>query len=839
MLPKDVQFAMVGIVFVSHSAKIAEGVRELANQVVQGKVLLATAGGIDDPDNPIGTDAMKVYEAIESVYSDDGVVVLMDLGSALLSTEMALEFLDPVMQANVFLSPAPFVEGALAAAIQASVGGTPDQVIQEAQGALAMKLEHLSDLSEASTKASIAESTLSAEGEELISLIVNNRLGLHARPAAKFVTVANKYVSEIQVTKGDKSANAKSINQVAMLTVRQGDEIQIKASGMDALEVLIELKALADDNFGDSDDDSELPLAEVSTAAPVADGILAGIAASPGIAVGPVALYLPQLPPVNEKHIDDPAAEWTRLEATVSAALAEITALQEKVKQQIGATEAAIFEAHALFLQDPALIEMVRNRVFTDLINVEAAWDQAISEMIAQYRALDNSYMQARTVDIEDAGRRVLRVLMGTKLPSLNFERPSILIAADLSPSDTARLDPAFVLGICTELGGAISHSAILSRALGIPAVVGLGGDIWALDEGHTIAIDGELGRLWMHPDEEQLSELRVLRDDWQEAQEVAKLSGLQPALTLDGRLLEVAANIGEPNDVSIALGYGADGVGLFRTEFLFMNREEMPSENEQFDAYKRAADAMGQKPLIIRTLDVGGDKPLPYIDLGDEDNPFLGWRGIRFCLEQPDLFKPQLRAVLRAGYECNVKIMFPMISSVHEIRAAKAMLTDVQIELRQKGTPFDENMGIGIMIEVPSAVATADLLAAEVDFFSIGTNDLTQYTMAADRGNSNVAELAQALQPAVLRMIKQTVDAAHDSGIWVGMCGELAGNVLAVPLLVGLGLDELSMSAPAIPGVKEAIRSMSCEEAEEIAIAALALDSATAVNAYLTSVHN
>ncbi len=394
-------------------------------------------------------------------------------------------------------------------------------------------------------------------------------------------------------------------------------------------------------------------------------------------------------------------------------------------------------------------------------------------------------------------------------------------------------------MGICTELGGATSHSAILSRALGIPAIVGLGGEIWTLEEGHTIAIDGEQGRLWTHPDEEQLSELHVLRDDWQEAQEVAKLTGMQPASTLDGRLLEVAANIGGPNDVSIALEYGADGVGLFRTEFLFMNREEMPSENEQFDAYKQAADAMGQKPLIIRTLDVGGDKPLPYIDLGDEDNPFLGWRGIRFCLDQPDLFMPQLRAVLRAGYECNVKIMFPMISSVHEIRAAKAMLADAQTELRREGTPFDENIEIGIMIEVPSAVATADLLAAEVDFFSIGTNDLTQYTMAADRGNSNVAELAQALQPAVLRMIKQTVDAAHDSGIWVGMCGELAGNILAVPVLVGLGLDELSMSAPAIPGVKEAIRSLSCEQAEVIARAALALDSATAVNAYLASVRD
>ena len=830
---------MVGIVFVSHSSKIAEGVMELAGQMVQGKVALAAAGGIDDPENPIGTDAMKVLEAINLVYSDDGVVVLMDLGSALLSAELAIEFLDPAQQKNVFLSPAPFVEGALAAAVQASVGGTHEQVLQEAQNALAMKLDQLGVVPGDFGKSTIPDPAEIDGNQEVIHLLIHNRLGLHARPAARFVSIANQYSSEIQVSKGSKSANAKSINQVALLGVRQGEEIQILAAGSDAGAALAALKALVEDNFGESDEMIARQVTVPAASIIMSTAVMGGIGASPGVAIGPAVLYRPQLPPIVAREVEDPNGEWARLERAIEAALRAIKTSQDLARKQIGADEAAIFQAHALFLNDPILIETVKNRLFSDLINAEAAWEQEILQTAAQFQALDDPYMQARAVDIKDVGDRVLRELMGVELPALEFQQPSILLAADLSPSDTARLDPAYVLGIATESGGATSHSAILARALGIPAVVGLGIDIWTINDGLIIAVDGDQGRLWAEPDEEQLEKLHNARDAWQLAQEKAKVSGLEPALTSDGRRVEVAANIGGPNDVPVALGYGADGVGLFRTEFLFMGRDQIPSEEEQFHAYRRVADAMGQRPLIIRTLDVGGDKPLPYIDLGKEDNPFLGWRGVRFCLDQPAIFKPQLRALLRAGSERNVKIMFPMISSVQEIREAKALLVTVKDELRQEGFQFDENMAIGIMIEVPSAVATANLLAREVDFFSIGTNDLTQYTMAADRGNSNVAELAQALQPAVLRMIKQTVDAGHSAGIWVGMCGELAGNVLAVPVLVGLDLDELSMSAPSIPAVKAAIRALSHPNAKKIAENALTLDSVKAVTNYLQSIQN
>ncbi len=447
--------------------------------------------------------------------------------------------------------------------------------------------------------------------------------------------------------------------------------------------------------------------------------------------------------------------------------------------------------------------------------------------------------MQARAADVEDVGRRVLQQLLGLEPPSLAFAQPSILIAADLNPSDTARLDPDRVFGICTEYGGATAHSAILARALGIPAVVGLGPDLWQITEGQLVAVDGEAGVCWPQPDSNRLADLQQKQLTWQTKRQEAKAAGQGTAVTQDGIAIEIAANVGSPNDISRALEFGAEGVGLFRTEFLFMDRDSAPSEDEQFEAYCAAAGRLDGAPLIIRTLDVGGDKPLPYLDLGDEANPFLGWRGIRFCLDRPQIFKPQLRAILRAGVTsdgrpANVKMMFPMIGTVAEVRAARRILLEVQESLRAEGVAYDEHMEVGIMIEVPSAVAVADQLAREVDFFSIGTNDLTQYVMAADRGNSKVAPLVNALQPAVLRMIKQTADAGRSAGIWTGMCGELAGNPLATPVLVGLGLSELSMSAPAIPQVKQAVRAITMSEAQRAAHEALELTTAEDVKAYL-----
>jgi phosphocarrier protein FPr len=817
---------MVSIVIVSHSQQIAAGVVELAGQMAQG-VALAAAGGMDDPEQPIGTDGMQILAAIESVYSEDGVVVLMDLGSAILSTEMALEFLPPEQQKNVFLCAAPLVEGAVAAAVQAAAGSPVAAVIQEALNALQPKQ---SQLGTDDQRSMVNAQRLMAGGEAVrIELSILNKMGLHARPAARFVSTAAQFQADITVQKGTRVANAKSMNQVATLGARQGEAVTVTAVGPDAEAAIVALQALAADNFGDKEEEA-VPAMMTVTASGNAGG-LGGIPASPGIAIGPAWHYRVALPPIPTEPAADVAAEMGRLDTAVAAALLALQESYQAARQQMGAAQADIFQAHQLMLQDPALLQDARQRIADQQLNAAAAWQQAIEQVAAAYEAIPDEVMCGRVADVRDVGQRVLRELVGAARPSLDFSAPVILLAAELTPSDTARLDPAQVLGIVTAHGGATAHSAILARGLGIPSVVGVGDGLEQLADGQVVALDGHTGQLWLEPDAATLADLQQQRDSWLQARQAARILAQKPAQTRDGRRLEIAANIGGPQETAVALQFGAEGVGLFRTEFLFMDRQSPPTEEEQTAAYVAAAEGLARRPLIIRTLDVGGDKPLPYLDLGREENPFLGWRGIRFCLEMPHIFRPQLRAILRASHGHNIKLMFPMVGTLAEVREAKRLLAEVQAELQLEGIPFAAGMEVGIMIEVPAAVAIADQLAREVDFFSIGTNDLTQYVMAADRGNARVAALANALHPAVLRLIKQTVQAGHAAGIWVGMCGELAGHALATPLLVGLGLDELSMAAPSIPAVKTAVRGITIAQAEELAGRVLEMESGTAVS--------
>jgi len=842
---------MVGIVIVSHSEKLATGLQELVQQL-SGAVppgmdadipRFAIAAGIDDSENPLGTDAMRVYQAIESVYSDDGVLVLMDLGSAVLSAEMALEFLPEAQRAKVRLCEAPLVEGAIAAVVHAAAGADIEQVITEARGALAAKAAQLFGVSSQESTANTTRDTppptplLRGEGStKEIHLTIKNQMGLHAPPAAKFVATASQFQSDISLrnlTLASESVNAKSINQVITSGVRQGHEIAIAATGTDATEALAALQELVEANFGEKSE--TFPATSRRETPPATTAQLSGIPASPGIAIGTVVMYQPTLVSVTQHQADNPQAEWQQLQTACSNARHQIQTLRQKAAIR-GEEEAAIFDAHLLYLEDPAVIDRVRQLIFDQHLNSAAAWKAAIDETVAAYQALEDSYLQARATDVFDVGQRVLQLLTGTQIAPFNIKEAGILVANDLTPSQTAQLDPSNVLGICTVKGGATSHTGILARSLGIPAVMGVGAELLHVENGTLIALDGETGQVWVKPDGAQLRELQLKRDNQLAGLQRLRAAAQQPAITSDGYPIKVMANICGVSDARIALDNSAQGVGLLRSEFLYLDRSSLPTEEEQIEVYEAIASIVSPHPLIIRALDIGGDKPLPYLKQPPEANPFLGWRGIRFLLDYPDLLKSQIRAILRTTPRYPIKVMFPMIASVREIRAAKAILATAQAELHAAGIPFDEAIEVGIMVEVPAAVAMADQLAAEVDFFSIGTNDLSQYVMASDRTNPKVATLADAFEPAVLRMIQQTVKAAHHAGIWIGVCGELASSPLATPILVGLGVDELSMNPPAIPAVKAAVGRLTMSEAEAIAHAVLKLDSAEAARDYVAA---
>jgi multiphosphoryl transfer protein len=845
---------VVGIVIVSHSRQLALGVQELAAQMVQGQVPLAVAGGVEDAENPLGTDVLQVHQAIETVYSDAGVVVLMDMGSALMSAEMALEFLSPHQRDKIFLCEAPLVEGAIAAVVSAAAGNSVEQVLAEARGALAAKALQLG-INVPIANTNNCEPLLREEPRQEhlkqytkeIYIAVSNRMGLHARPAAQFVATSSRFEAQIKVknlTKNTGYVRADSINQVAMLGVRHGHELAILATGADADAAIAALQALVENNFGEGDTPQEAQVHAtpdetfISTVAPT----LRGIPASPGVAMAPSFRYAMapivrhQLPTVQSQqyYIEDAEQEWRYLQNALRDAAVEIEVLLSQTSTQIGDAEAAIFDAHLLFLNDPIILEALQHYIHVRHINAASAWQAVVEELTTQYRTHYDSYLRSRAADVMDVGQRVLRLLLGTAAANLNLTQPSILIATDLTPSDTAQLDTSKVLGICTTAGSATSHTAIIARSLGIPAVVGVPEGILRVADGTVVALNGGTGNVWVDPTEDIITAIEAQREAWQNSERKAFRSAHKNAITTDGRRMAVYANIGGVADAQVAISMGAEGVGLLRTEFLYLDRTTPPSEEEQLRVYQGITQVLESRPLIIRTFDIGGDKPVPYLNLPSENNPFLGWRGIRFCLDRTELFKTQLRAVLRASAEGNIKIMFPMIATVGELKAAKAILVEVQNELRQREIRFNDQIKVGIMVEVPSAVAIADQLAPEVDFFSIGTNDLSQYIMACDRTNPQVASLADALHPAVLRMVQQAVKAAHKAGILVSLCGELGSDPIATPILLGLGLDDVSLNPQAIPRCKKAITQLSFIEAETIASEALKQDSAAKVRELL-----
>ena len=546
---------------------------------------------------------------------------------------------------------------------------------------------------------------------------------------------------------------------------------------------------------------------------------LTGIGASEGVAIGKVLLFTEEemiIPEVKDEN-STIEAELTKLEDGLKKSKTQLIAIREKVKEKMGEDKAAIFDGHIMLLEDEDLIMEVEDKIKGEGLPAAKALHDGINEYCEMISKLDDPYLRERAADLQDIGKRWLKNLLGIRIKDLSDLEPNtVVVTYDLTPSDTAQLDLENCVGFLTEVGGKTAHSAIMARSLELPAVVGIKGVLNEVKEGETVIMDGEEGGLFLDPSPELIAEYVAKKEKLAAEKEELKKLISEEAVTTDGRKVDIWGNIGSPNDVDAVIASGATGIGLYRTEFLFMNSDHFPTEEEQYEAYKVVVQKMQGKPVTIRTMDIGGDKELPYLDLPKEMNPFLGYRAIRISLENKDMFKTQLKAILRASHYGQIKIMYPMISSVNEIRKANEILEECKNELDEIGQLFDRNIKVGIMVETPSTAIIAYKFAKEVDFFSIGTNDLTQYFLAVDRGNEMVSALYNSFNPAVLEAIQKVIDAAHNAGISVSMCGEFAGDKKATKLLLGMGLDSFSMSASSTLQVKKIIRSSSYAEAQK-----------------------
>lgn len=566
-----------------------------------------------------------------------------------------------------------------------------------------------------------------------------------------------------------------------------------------------------------------------------------GTGASPGIALGKALVIEHSELVIEKKTIENIDEEIQKLESAVKVSKEELTKVKEKALAELGEHEAEIFEAHLLVLEDPELIGSAISKIRDEKVNADYALNEIKEMFVAMFESMDNEYMRERAADIKDVTNRILRHILGIKVVDLaGLDEEVVLIAHDLTPSDTATMNKNMVLGFLTDIGGRTSHTAIMARTLEIAAVVGLNDITKKVKDGDYIVFNGDTGEVIVNPDEETKAKYASLKEEFEEYRKSLELLKGQASITTDGRHVELAGNIGSPNDVEGLIKNDAEGVGLYRTEFLYMDKEDsFPTEEEQYEAYKAVLEGMNNKPIVIRTLDIGGDKELPYFEMEPEMNPFLGYRAIRLCLDRKDIFKTQLRALYRASVHGKLRIMFPMISSLEELLDAKEVIKEVLKELDAENIAYSNDVEVGMMIEIPSAAVISDVLAKHVDFFSIGTNDLIQYTCAVDRMNQKISHLYNQFNPAVLRLIKMVIDNAHKEGKWVGMCGESAGDQRMIPILLGFGLDEFSMSPISILPARKLITSLSYADMQKFADEVLAMGTAKEIKEYVDKTFN
>ncbi|EGT3707539.1 phosphoenolpyruvate--protein phosphotransferase [Clostridioides difficile] len=565
-----------------------------------------------------------------------------------------------------------------------------------------------------------------------------------------------------------------------------------------------------------------------------------GIGASPGVALGKALVVEHSELVIEKKSIDNVEAEIAKLEDAVAVSKEELVKVKEKASEELGAEEAEIFEAHLLVLEDPELIGSAIDKIKTESVNAEYALNEIKEMFVSMFESIDNEYMKERAADIKDVTNRILRHILGIKVVDLSaLSEEVVLIAHDLTPSDTATMNKKMVLGFLTDIGGRTSHTAIMSRTLEIAAIVGLNDITSKVKDGDFVVFNGDTGEVIVNPDEETINKYTELKAKYEDERKALQLLKGKPSVTLDGKHVELAGNIGTPNDIEGLIKNDAEGVGLYRTEFLYMDRDSFPTEEIQYEAYKAVLEGMDGKPIVIRTLDIGGDKELSYLSMEPEMNPFLGYRAIRLCLDRKDIFKTQLRALYRASVHGRLRIMFPMISSLEELLQAKEVVKEVLAELDSEGVAYAKDVEIGMMIEVPSAAVISDVLAKHVDFFSIGTNDLIQYTCAVDRMNQKISYLYNQFNPAVLRLIKTVIDNAHKEGKWAGMCGESAGDQKMIPILLGMGLDEFSMSPISILPARKLITSVKESDMKKLADDVLNMGTAEEIKSYIEKTFN
>lgn len=805
----------VGLVVVSHSWTLARSAVALAAEMLNGRPLrIEVAAGLDE--TTFGTDAVAIMQAIERADSPAGVVVLMDLGSAVLSTELALDLLqDPSLRDRVTLSPAPLVEGLIVAAVAAAGGASRAEVAAEARDALMGKSGHLSTPVEGSES-----HAADVSAEEVVGVFsVENPHGLHARPAARLVSEVRALDASVQLrnlTTGGSPVPAGSLSRVATLAALHGHEVEVRASGPQAQEAVEHLLTLAARRFDETVEETAAP--PVGSRAASVSGPLP---ASPGIAIGPVCRLTAVPVELDQERAGEPAAEWRRIVESVAAVRRDIEHVRVTTAREVGAEQASIFDAHLSLLGDAEMLADVKTRTSAG-IGAVAAWAACLADVEREWASLPDPYLRERAADVKAVGDQVLRALTGK--PARRMTSQGVLVASDLTPAETAGLDLSLVTGVVLALGSPTSHAAILARARDIPVVVAAGPHVLSIPEGTTILLDGSSGELHIDPSPELLEEYQRRAVDAAEQRARQLALAEQPAVSRDGTSVAVAANLGSVADARVALAAGADSAGLVRTEFLFLDRSAAPSAEEQQAEYVAIAEAMDGRRITLRTLDVGGDKPLSYLPMPQETNPFLGQRGIRLSLEHRDLLRDQLAAICHTAHSFPTSLMIPMVSTPGEMIEARQVLMEAAGPL---GLP--EGLHVGTMIEVPAAALKIEAFLPYVDFVSIGTNDLTQYALAAERGNGAVAALSDALDPGVLQLIDHVCRAARGR-IDVAVCGEAASDELAIPVLVGLGVRELSVSPPAVPRVKAAVRELDVQRCETLAREALTLAGAEEV---------